>query len=175
MRNGWSPYLGGALTGLLLVASVLVTYQLFGHPRYLGTSTAYVRVSGMIEKAVSPQAVARNEYYRKEGTGIDWKVMLVLGVPLGALLAALRNGEFRLRWVPERWTRCFGNSPVVRAIGAFIGGFLIIYGARLAGGCPSGHGLSGMSQLAVSAFFVVTGFFAGGIPLALILYGRERR
>ena len=174
MRNGWSPYLGGALTGLLLILSVLVTYQLFGHPRYLGTSTAYVRVAGMVEKALSPKAVVQNEYYGKEGTGIDWKVMLVLGVPLGALLAALKNGEFRLRMVPERWAERFGSSPLLRAIGAFIGGFLIIYGARLAGGCPSGHGLSGMSQLAASAFIVVAGFFVGGIPLALILYGRRR-
>ncbi|MBX6422589.1 YeeE/YedE thiosulfate transporter family protein [Thermosulfurimonas sp. F29] len=174
MRNGWSPYLGGALTGLLLVLSVLVTYQLFGHPRYLGTSTAYVRVSGMIEKTISPEAVTRNEYYREEGTGIDWKVMLVLGVPLGVLIAALRNGEFRPRWVPGVWRERFGDSPVVRALGAFVGGFLLIYGARLAGGCPSGHGLSGMSQLAASAFIVVAGFFAGGIPLALILYGRRR-
>ncbi|QJA06018.1 YeeE/YedE family protein [Thermosulfurimonas marina] len=174
MRNGWSPYLGGALTGLLLVLSVLVTYQLFGHPRYLGTSTAYVRVAGLVEKALSPESVATNAYYAKEGVGIDWKVMLVLGVPLGALIAALRNREFRLRWVPERWAERFGSSPVLRAVGAFVGGFLIIYGARLAGGCPSGHGLSGMSQLAASGFIVVAGFFVGGIPLALLIYGRRR-
>ncbi len=174
MRNGWSPYLGGALTGLLLVVSVLVTYQLFGHPRYLGTSTAYVKVAGLIEKAVSPESVEANAYYRKKKPGIDWKVMLVLGVPLGAFLAAVRNGEFRPRWVPGVWRERFGDSPAVRALGAFVGGFLLIYGARLAGGCPSGHGLSGMSQLAVSAFIVVAGFFAGGIPLALILYGRRR-
>lgn len=174
MRNGWSPYLGGALTGLLLILSVLISYQLFGHPRYLGTSTAYVRVAGMVEKVLSPEEVAANEYYAKEGVGIDWKVMLVLGVPFGALIAALRNREFRLRWVPERWAERFGPSPVWRALGAFVGGFLIIYGARLAGGCPSGHGLSGMSQLAASAFIVVAGFFVGGIPLALLIYGRRR-
>lgn len=100
--------------------------------------------------------------------------MLVLGVPIGAFIAAVRNREFRLRLVPDRWQRRFGPSPALRAAGAFIGGFLIIYGARLAGGCPSGHGLSGMSQMAISAFIVVAGFFAGGIPLALLLYGRKK-
>ncbi len=174
MRNGWSPYLGGALTGLLLLLSVVVTQQWLGHPKYLGTSTAYVKVAGLLEKAISPETVRENAYYQKKKPGIDWKVMLVLGVPLGAFLAAILNGEFRLRWVPDRWRERFGPSPAFRAVGAFVGGFLILYGARLAGGCPSGHGLSGMSQLALSAFIVVGGFFAGGIPLALILYGRKR-
>ncbi len=174
MKNGWSPYLGGVLTGLLLLASVLVTYHWFGKPRYLGTSTAYVKVAGLIEKAISPETVAQNAYYQKKKPAIDWKVMLVLGVPLGAFWAALRNREFNPRWVPGVWRERFGDSPALRALGAFVGGFLLIYGARLAGGCPSGHGLSGMSQLAVSAFIVVAGFFIGGIPLALILYGRRR-
>ncbi|OAQ21750.1 hypothetical protein TDIS_0268 [Thermosulfurimonas dismutans] len=166
--------MGGALTGLLLILSVLVTQQLLGAPKYLGTSTAYVKVAGLIERAVSPETVATNAYYQKKKPGIDWKVMLVLGVPIGAFIAAVRNREFRLRLVPDRWQERFGPSPALRAAGAFIGGFLIIYGARLAGGCPSGHGLSGMSQMAISAFIVVAGFFAGGIPLALLLYGRKK-
>ena len=174
MRNGWSPYVGGALTGLLLILFVLLTQQLLGGSKYLGASTAYVKVAGMIEKAVSPEAVATNPYYQKKKPGMDWKVMLVLGVPLGAFIAAVRNREFRLRWVPDKWQERFGPSPAIRATGAFLGGFLIIYGARLAGGCPSGHGLSGMSQMAVSAFIVVAGFFIGGIPLALLLYGRKK-
>ncbi len=172
MRNGWSPYLGGFLTGLLLIASVLVTQQLLGKPKYLGTSTAYVRVAGLLEKAAG---ISVNDlaYYRKYVPKVDWKVALVFSVPLGALLAALKNGEFRPRFVPKRWAESFGPSPALRAVAAFWGGFLIIYGARLAGGCPSGHGLSGMSQLSISGFITVAGFFIGGIPLALILYRRR--
>ena len=165
---------GRSSHGFLLVLSVLVTQQLFGHPRYLGTSTAYVRVAGLIEKAFSGDKVAQNLYYQKEKPRIDWKVMLVFGVPFGALGAALRNREFCLRWVPERWRERFGPWPLRRGLAAFVGGFLIIYGARLAGGCPSGHGLSGMSQLAVSGFIVVAGFFVGGIPLALLIFGRRK-
>ena len=45
-----------------------------------------------------------------------------------------------------------------------------MFGARLAGGCPSGHGLSGLSQLAVSGFLAAAGFFAGGIIMARLLY-----
>ncbi len=174
MTDGWSPYLGGFLTGLLLIASVVVTQHLLGKPKYLGTSTAYVRVAGLVEKALSSGAAKLN-YYHKYPPRIDWKVTLVfLGVPLGALWAAHRNREFQLRWVPKRWEESFGPGRIGRLLAAFLGGFLIIYGARLAGGCPSGHGLSGMSQLSLSAFVTVAGFFLGGIPLAMILYRRRR-
>ncbi len=174
MRDGWSPYLGGFLTGLLLIGSVLATQKLLGKPHYLGTSTAYVRVAGLVEKAFSPKSASLS-YYQKYIPRVDWKVMLVfVGVPVGALIAALKNGEFRGHLVPERWRESFGPNPVLRALAAFVGGFLIVYGARLAGGCPSGHGLSGMSQLSLSGFITVAGFFIGGIPLALILYRRRR-
>ncbi len=174
MKNGWSPYLGGFLTGLLLVVSVLVTQKFLGKPKYLGTSTAYVRVAGLIEDKLSSQA-KHFSYYQKYKPEVDWKVALVfVGVPLGALLAALKNGEFRLHLIPSLWEERFGKRAALRAFMAFVGGFLIVYGARLAGGCPSGHGLSGMSQLSLSGFLTVMGFFIGGIPLALILYRRRK-
>lgn len=175
MNKGWSPYLGGFLTGLLLVVSVVVTQKFLGKPKYLGTSTAYVRIAGLVEKSLSPEAVERLSYYQKYAPKIDWKVALVfVGVPCGALLAALKNGEFRPHFIPPRWEESFGKKSALRAFTAFLGGFLIIYGARLAGGCPSGHGLSGMSQLSLSGFLTVMGFFLGGIPLALILYRRRK-
>ena len=43
---------------------------------------------------------------------------------------------------------------------------------RLAGGCPSGHGLSGLSQLAVSGFVALAFFFGGGWVTARLLYGK---
>ena len=48
----------------------------------------------------------------------------------------------------------------------------LIIGARLAGGCPSGHGLSGLSQLAVSGFVALAFFFGGGWVTARLLYGK---
>ncbi|HHI96382.1 MAG TPA: YeeE/YedE family protein [Thermodesulfatator atlanticus] len=174
MNKGWSPYLGGFLTGILLIVSVVVTQKFLGKPHYLGTSTAYVRVAGLLEKAVNQGSEALS-YYQKYQPRVDWKVALVFfGVPLGAFLAAVKNGEFYAHLIPARWKESFGPRPALRAFTAFLGGFLIVYGARLAGGCPSGHGLSGMSQLSLSGFITVAGFFIGGIPLALILYRRRK-
>jgi uncharacterized membrane protein YedE/YeeE len=45
------------------------------------------------------------------------------------------------------------------------------FGARWAGGCTSGHGISGVLQLAVSGLISAACFFAGGIATAFLLYG----
>jgi uncharacterized membrane protein YedE/YeeE len=51
---------------------------------------------------------------------------------------------------------------------AFLGGAMMLFGARLASGCTSGHGLSGLGLLSVTSFVAVPAMFAGGISLALI-------
>jgi uncharacterized membrane protein YedE/YeeE len=50
-----------------------------------------------------------------------------------------------------------------------VGGVLLTIGSRIAGGCTSGHGISGMSLLSVSSFISVGAMFAGGMGLAAIL------
>jgi len=72
--------------------------------------------------------------------------------------------------VPDTWRARFGDGVGLRALAAFVGGVVAMFGARLADGCPSGHGLSGMSQLAVSGYLAGAGFFAGGILMARLLY-----
>jgi uncharacterized membrane protein YedE/YeeE len=52
---------------------------------------------------------------------------------------------------------------------AFAGGFIMLFGARIADGCTSGHGLSGMAQLAVSSSVAVAAMFAGGILTAMLM------
>jgi hypothetical protein len=56
---------------------------------------------------------------------------------------------------------------------SFIGGFIVLYGARLAGGCTSGHMMSGMMQTAVSGYIFALGAFIAAIPTAMFLYKRR--
>jgi uncharacterized membrane protein YedE/YeeE len=51
-----------------------------------------------------------------------------------------------------------------------LGGIVAMIGARLADGCPSGHGLSGMMQLSLSSFFAMAMFFGFGILVANFIY-----
>jgi len=68
------------------------------------------------------------------------------------------------------WEDRFGNSISMRAAIGVAGGLLMAFGARLAGGCTSGHGISGTMQLNPGAWITVVCIFIGGIAVALPLY-----
>jgi len=173
--RSWRPYLAGALAGLLAIASVLVSTQMLGKPKYLGASTTFVRAAGMAESTVAANHVAHNAYYESKGVKVDWQFMFVLGILIGAFVASMVDRSFKLESVPPIWSDRFGTSIGVRAVGAFAGGVVAMFGARLAGGCPSGHGLSGLMQLSVSGFIAMAGFFGAGIIVAHLIYTTSRR
>lgn len=66
--------------------------------------------------------------------------------------------------VPTIWASRFGTNPWVRALGAFLRGILVLYGARLAGGCTSGHMMSGMMQTSISGYIFALGAFGAAVP-----------
>lgn len=169
-RDGWSPYLAGALAGVLAVLSVLVSTKMLGKPKYLGASTTFVRTAGLLEKTVAAEHVADNEYYQSKSVKVDWQFMFVVGILLGSLASAATDRSFKWEAVPPVWSDRFGGKVGVRAAGAVLGGIVAMVGARLAGGCPSGHGLSGMMQLSVSGLVAIVCFFAGGIIVARFVY-----
>ncbi|HOU35983.1 MAG TPA: YeeE/YedE thiosulfate transporter family protein [Candidatus Omnitrophota bacterium] len=168
-REILNPYVGGALAGALAVASVWVTGKFFG------ASTTFVRAAGFIEKFFNPFMVARMDYYIKEEPKIEWQWMFVTGALIGSFLISLATRSFAVKTVPEVWRQRFGNSAVKRAVVAFCGGIIAMIGARLADGCPSGHGLSGMMQLSVGSLIAMACFFAGGIAVARLLYAQRRK
>ena len=173
--GGWSPYLAGALVGLLAIVSVFATTNLLGKGAYLGASTTFVRAAGLVEKTVVPEHVASNEYYKKEKVLVDWQFMVIAGILLGAFAASQMDRSFKLEAVPPAWERRFGSSVGKRAVWAFLGGIVAMIGARMADGCPSGHGLSGMMQLSVSALAALTMFFGVGILVAALIYPRRSK
>ncbi len=172
-KSTWSPYVAGALVGVLAVASVVATTKYLGAPKYMGVSTSYVRAAALIEQQIDKKHVEKNEYFHSKGVKLDWQMAFVVGIFAGALLSALAGGTFKFEAVPDIWQQRFGSNPVKRAVGAFLGGVIILFGVRLAGGCPSGHGLSGMMQLSLSGAVAMIAFMVGGIITAKFLYGRS--
>ena len=172
-EGGWNPYIAGALVGLLAIVSVYATTQLLGKSTYLGASTTFVRAAGLLEQAVAPERVASNQYFTKEKVRVDWQFMLVVGIFLGALISSRSDGSFKSETVPPIWEKRFGPSAGKRALGAILGGIVAMVGARMADGCPSGHGLSGMMQLSVSSFVALIMFFLVGAIVAALVYRRR--
>ena len=126
--RGWSPYLAGALTGLVMVLSVWIT------GKYFGASTTFVRSAGLLEKAFSAARVAKMEYFIKEVPKIDWQWMFVVGIFVGSFIAAKTSATFRWQAIPNTWQSRFGTNATKRGVIAFVGGLVAMFGARLADG-----------------------------------------
>ena len=163
-------YIYGALTGVLAVVSAVATTHLLGSTNFLGTSTTFVRAAGFIERIFGGEEVHELSYYSNIGLRVDWQFMLVIGITIGALISSLANKTFKIEVIPPIWKERFGDSISKRAVFAFIGGIFAMYGARLAGGCPSGHGLSGFMQLSVSGFVALFLFFVFGILISRAMH-----
>ncbi|MEW5957736.1 MAG: YeeE/YedE thiosulfate transporter family protein [Chloroflexota bacterium] len=164
----WSPYLTGAMLGMLAIFTLLFTGLLFG------ASGAFENVAGAILQAAAP-ALADNTYWRfVMPAGMSWGVVMGIGLIIGAFIAAITSGDFKLRWISdEQWIKVFGPAHWKRWLALFAGGILLEYGAGLAGGCTSGLAISGGVQLAPAAFIFMAGMFISGIITAKILYGKR--
>ncbi len=160
----WSPYIVGIGIGILS----WLTFLLSGKP--IGCSTAFTRTSGMIERLFRGAKVKEKPYYQKFAPTVDWEWMLVVGVVIGAFISSKLSGQFRFQWLPGKWIETFGSAIPVRLLVAFVGGIFMGIGSRWAGGCTSGHGISGTLQLAVSSWLAAICFFIGGIATAMLIF-----
>ena len=170
MVQTWRPYIAGALVGVLAILSVVISTQVLEKPKYLGASTTFVRSAGLVGQSVAPEHVAANAYYQSKKVKVDWQMMVLVGILVGAFAASRLDGSFKAEGTPPRWRERFGNKVSTRAVGAFLGGIVAMFGARMAGGCPSGHGLSGLMQMSVSGFIAMAGFFGAGVLVARMMY-----
>ena len=170
--NSWSPYVVGAGIG------VLSWFAFASADQPIGITTAFEHTAALGVKAAVPDVERTNEYFAaKTAEGkppkIGWEWMLVVGVFVGALLSAWLSGDRTRLKVPDLWRWRFGDSTALRFTAACAGGALMMFGARLAQGCTSGHGISGALQLAVSSWLFVAVIFDVGIAVAYSIFGRE--
>jgi hypothetical protein len=161
----WSPYLAGALIGVL----TMVTLTFSRKP--VGASSAYADLAGMVGRVVAPSHIGSLKYYQDNKPGVNWTLIFVFGAIGGAFLAAWSGGEITGTYLQNMWVARFGSdSHGLRTLTALIGGVLMAFGARMAGGCTSGHGISGTLQLSIGSWIAVICFFVGGIAMAMLLY-----
>ncbi|MHB9053495.1 MAG: YeeE/YedE thiosulfate transporter family protein [Thermoleophilia bacterium] len=157
---------GGILLGLLNAFAV-ATYGA------LGVSRNYVVADGFLLRLFGSDINSTNSYLSGMPATADWLFMIAPGMVIGGFLAALLTGSINTRSVPRLWKSRFGDSKPKRFAAAFAGGFLLLFGARIAGGCTSGLVLSGAGQLAVAGFVFGASIFASGIITAKLLYRRQ--
>ena len=140
-------YVAGPGIGLLLVAMYALGNE------HLGISSTYLRTAqAVVLRRVPAEA---------------WKVRYFIGLFLGALLAAFLSGGPTLRsgYEPLLAVVPLALAPIV----LFFGGLLMGYGARWAGGCTSGHGISGSAALSPGSIVATITFMAVAIALSFAI------
>ena len=160
----WSPYVVGAAIGVLS----WLTFYFSDKP--IGASSFYAQIAGFLGKLIAPRHTKSLAYFIAKPPRVSWGFVFVVATIVGGAIAALTGGEFANEWLPPMWEARFGDSIVLRAAIGFGGGILMAIGARLAGGCTSGHGISGTMQLNVASWIAVICFFIGGIAVAIPLF-----
>ncbi len=153
-------WLGGILMAILL----LFTFSVFGADRGIGAST-YVPYFASILFGLSPD---KYKYVAEIQNSGSWESVMLIGVLVGAFLTSVFiTKTFRFSVLPTLWKERKNDSVKSRLLWSFFTGFTMIIGARLAGGCTSGHFMSGMTQIAVSSLI-----FGAVVLVTVIITGR---
>tara|TARA_R110002124_G_scaffold287365_1_gene474164 strand:- start:99782 stop:100366 length:585 start_codon:yes stop_codon:yes gene_type:complete len=158
----------------------------------IGVSTQFVIADAIVWSAFDDRVIQKNDatksgyessnaYLNKSGgkyaksaaQPLNYSFVFVIAMMFGAFLSSIFKGDkprAMQRHMPEIWRERFGDTLWKRYVTVFISGFIVLFGARLAGGCTSGHMMSGMMQTSLSGYLFALGAFATGIPTAILLF-----
>ena len=155
-----NPYTAGILLGLVLFAAFFITGN------GLGASGGMNRLIVVFEDALFPAHIDRTPYLISMAGGDrnpleSWVVFITLGTVFGGFMSGYFNGRVKLETIKGP-----NISVRTRWIGAFIGGALMGFGARMARGCTSGQALSGGATLSAGSWIFMIAVFAGAYMLA---------
>lgn len=190
MKNKLSWLQGGISLGVVFIAAMWII-------KPVGVSTEFVIVNGLVWHVFSPELITQNEgtepafsstnaYLNKSGGAlaesvanpVNYGIVFVLSMILGGFL----SGFFSKKKLPDNdklspaiWRERFGENPKKRFLLVFLAGFLVLFGARLADGCTSGHMMSGMMQTSLSGYLFAAGAFATAIPVAILFFKSKKQ
>lgn len=176
--NTWPWYVAGPLIGLMVPLLLLIGGKQFG-------------VSANLRHLCAATLPGNLEFLRYDWmkTGL-WNLTLVLGVVIGGFIASTflappdpvigisagATDELRALGINDftgllpveifTWSGLLSLPGLVMIVG---GGFLVGFGARYAGGCTSGHAISGLADLQFPSLVAVIGFFIGGLFVTYVI------
>jgi len=181
MSQTWSWKKSGIMMALVLLAAIVLV-------KPIGVSTQYVITDGIFWNMFSDDLIVQdaeqktgyastNAYLNKSGgkyaksvaNPINYSYIFVFAMVLGGLIGYFTTGAHK----QEKTKEDEAANSKQSYIKAFFAGALVLFGARLAGGCTSGHMLSGIMQTSVSGFMFMGGALVAAIPVAMFLYRRN--
>ncbi|MEN8182954.1 MAG: YeeE/YedE thiosulfate transporter family protein [Myxococcota bacterium] len=129
----------------------------------LGISTGFENLCGLVIKA---PYFRRSEIAGSHG----WRLPFLGGLVLGGFLSAALSGGWAPFWSLGMFDTVIGWGPSGKLVWMFGGGLLIGFGTRMAGGCTSGHGIFGISNLERASLESTVSFMAAGIVTSSLVH-----
>lgn len=190
MTGQWNWLKGGVALGIIFFIAVWLV-------KPIGVSTQYVIFDGILCNIVSPGTVQENQeaksgyssanaYLNKSGgkyakniaKPLNYGFIFVISILIGAFISAKTKGPRPIEpdlVAPQVWRDKMGQSGGKRYFIVFLAGFLVLFGARLAGGCTSGHLMSGVMQTSLSGYLFALSAFATAAPVAIYFYQSKEK
>lgn len=148
----WPWYVSGPLIGLLVPALLLLSGKTFG------VSTSFQHIGAMC----SPRS--RLPYFKNyDWRNNNWRLVFVAGIVIGAFIGSTLLSATPTQFLPAAYYSWGGIIALV------IGGLLVGFGTRYAGGCTSGHTIMGLSNLKWPSLIASISFFIGGLFIVHVL------
>ncbi len=148
--------------GLAVLNTIIFLSGVSNRP--MGASTSYPYVADLMTCTTS------NDYFAQIKSPGNWELFFLAGAFLAGLVFSLLKKEFKFILIHANWKKYKGTSSINRIFWSFVGGFILIIGARMAGGCTSGHIISGGMQLAISSLIFMVFVFAGLLITGKLFY-----
>jgi len=142
-------------SGIALAILNLVVFSSAVTNRPIGASTTFPYVADLLT------GFTNNDYFNNIKIPGHWELIFLAGAFIAGVVISLIRKDFKLILIHDNWKKYKNDSSVSRIIWSFIGGFVLLFGARMAGGCTSGHILSGGMQFAFSSLFFAVFVFVG--------------
>jgi len=159
-------WVGGIAMSLLFY----FTFSIYGANRPIGASTGMAYISSILF-GMDADNYSYIQEIEKSGA---WEAVMLVGVFFGGLFMSLFiTKTFHISYIPTLWKEKKNNSIKSRMIWSFIAGFMLMFGARLAGGCNAGHILSGGSQLAISGIVFAIVALGTGVITGKFFYKKK--
>lgn len=147
----WPWYISGPLIGLIVPGLLLLSGKSFG------VSTSFQHM-GAICAPRSKLSYFNNYDWRNN----NWRLIFVVGIIIGGFIGATLISSEPARFLPDHYYSLAGITLLA------IGGFLVGFGTRYAGGCTSGHTIMGLSNLKWPSLIATVSFFVGGLLMTWV-------
>lgn len=154
-----------------LAGVILFIFATYGPP---ASSSGFVSTLKGLWSSIVPGYAQSHAHYRMIPGPGSWLFTFILGMAMGGFIGG-RTFKKPVVDVPSIWRSRFGDQAAKRFAATFLGGFLILFASRLAGGCTLGLFISGSTQLALSGLYFGVLIFGFAMLTARLVYGKEAK